>query len=311
MNDVAVIIPVYHAHDTIKQTLYSVFMQRVVDFAVYLVVDGPEDYTYLSDLFPVNILQLDSNSGPAVARQFGIDHSSETFITFVDADDTLVSSLALFYQLQPFSDSNIAVSSMSFLQENKDHSIKLREKDMVWMHGKMYRRSFLNKYNIRFNDSRANEDVGFNTQCQCLANENEQIFLSHDVTYMWQWRDNSTVRTDNNSYMYNESVDGYVINKVYAFEQVLTHTEINDSIKYFIIGAMGHLFKKYLGAMLKAPKQMKHIMKWCKVYYRKIFTLVDKEYLDKAEKVILAQSGLDKLEYYEEFLKWKLLLKNK
>ena len=47
---------------------------------------------------------------------------------------------------------------------------------MVWMHGKMYRRSFFSKYNIRFNDSRANEDVGFNTQCQCY-NEDEGYIL--------------------------------------------------------------------------------------------------------------------------------------
>ena len=41
------------------------------------------------------------------------------------------------------------------------------EQDMVWMFGKMYRRSFIDKYKIRFHEtSRANEDNGFNTICR-------------------------------------------------------------------------------------------------------------------------------------------------
>ena len=35
-------------------------------------------------------------------------------------------------------------------------------KDLTWLHGKMYKRKFLEKNNIKFNKSRANEDNGFN-----------------------------------------------------------------------------------------------------------------------------------------------------
>jgi len=311
MRNIAVIIPVYNAHDTITNTLYSVYMQREVYFKCYLVVDGEEigSYDYLFKKFPdLKIYYKEKNAGAGVARQFGIDHSEEPFLSFIDADDTYLSSLALYYQHLPFKEEKYAIVSTDFLQENKDHTMKLRDRDMVWMHGKMYRRSFLEKYDIHFNLTRANEDVGVNTQCQCIANKDEQIYMSHDVTYMWQWRDNSTVRTDNQSYAFGESVEGYVVNKIYAFENVLKHREIDDGIKYFIVGSMIHLFKKYLAAMLRARKQVKHIKKWARKYYYKIYKLVDKEYIEKAETTIMVASGLKEVSHYEEYLKWLTLL---
>lgn len=312
MNKIAVIMPVYKAHDTIKNTLMSIGMQRHVDYKLYMVVDGePEgEYDYLKGYCDIDmeIYYMKENGGPAVARQFGIDFSTEPLISFIDADDTYLSSLSLYYQQEPLKEEKYAMVSCSFLQENKDHTLKLRERDMVWMHGKIYRRSYLDKYNIRFNDSRANEDVGFNTQCQCYANENEQVYLSHDVVYMWQWRDNSTVRTDNNAYAYNESINGYVENKIYAFESVLKQQEIDDGVKFFIMKGLAHLFKKYLLCMIKAPKQMRHVQKWSRKYYKQLYPLLDQEYIDKAEKTILAQQGLDKPEHYDEYKKWLDLL---
>jgi len=315
MREIAVIMPVFNAHETIRTTLHSIGMQRIADFKLYMVADGEPigTYDYLLDefKFDIEILYMETNAGAGVARQYGIDKSEEPFISFIDSDDTYLSSLALYYQHKPFSEEKYAMVSCDFLQENKDHSIKIRERDMVWMHGKMYRRAFIDKYNIRFNLTRANEDVGFNTQCQCLANKDEQVYMSKDITYMWQWRDNSTVRSDNHSYAFNESVDGYVVNKIYAIEQVLTHREIDDGIKYFIIGAMIHLFKKYLAAMLRAPKQMKHVKKWSKKYYLKVYNkYVDDEYIKKAETTIMVGSGLPELQHYEEFIKWKNMLGN-
>lgn len=326
-NSIAVIIPVYKAHETIKNTLMSIGMQRHVDYCLYLVVDGEEkgSYDYLKGFCDIDmeIYYLDENAGPAVARQFGIDFSVEPFISFIDADDTYLSTLALYYQLLPLvkdvvddagerhAHENTAMVSTNFLQENKDQSIKLRERDMVWMHGKMYRRAFLDKHDIRFNDTRANEDVGFNTQCQCYANEHEQVYLSHDVTYMWQWRDNSTVRTDNQSYAFDESIDGYVVNKIYAFNRVIEKNGLEDAVRYMMLKAMTHLFRKYLVAMLRAPKQVKHVQKWAKKYYFNMYHLIGDDYIERAEKTILAQEGLNKVEHYDEYRKWLDILSGK
>lgn len=301
-----IIIPVYKAHDTIQATLHSIAMQRYVDYSTHLVVDGeePGSYDYLKDFFDINITYLPTNAGPAVARQYGIDHTDGEFITFVDADDTLLTSLSLYYMHRNFSE-NIVIVSNNFLEEKKDHNLHLRENDMVWMHGKMYRRAFLDKYDIRFNDTRANEDVGFNTQCQCYANEHEQIYLSKDLAYLWQWRDNSTVRTDNAAFAYNESIEGYVKNKVYAFNRVIATKEIDDSVRFFIMAGMAHIFIKYMKAIIRAPKQVRHVEKWAKVYYNKLWKLVGDDYANKAESAVLNHVGLTLKDQHDEFQTWK------
>ena len=306
-----IIIPVFKAHDTIQITLHSIAMQRLIEYKTHLVVDGEEvgSYDYLKDFFDIQIHYLQDNGGPGVARQYGIDHTNSEFISFIDADDTYLSSMALYYQHLHFND-NIALVSCDFLEEKEDHGLHLRERDMVWMHGKMYRRAFLDKYNIRFNDTRANEDVGFNTQCQCYANENEQIFLAKDVTYLWQWRDNSIVRSNTQSYTFNESIDGYVVNKIYAFENVIVNKGLDDSTKFFIMKGLAHLFKKYLIAMLRVPNKLKHVEKWSRVYYKRLYKLVDDEYIEKAERAVLTSTGLDKQDQHDEFAKWKVKLAN-
>ena len=315
MTSISVIIPVYKAHDTILNTLYSVFLQRHVDYCVYLVVDGEPkgSYDYLHDKFNLNIFYLGENAGPAVARQYGLDHSHEPFISFIDADDTYLSSLSLYYQQKPLLDTptNVLVST-DFLEEKDDQALHLRTKDMVWMHGKMYRRAFLDKYNIRFNDSRANEDVGFNTQCQCYANEDEQIYLSQDVTYMWQWRSDSTVRNNNSEYAFTSSIEGYVVNKTDAFKKVIDNQGVTDAVQFFIMKSMMHLFKKYLAAMMKAPKQVQHAKKYARKFYRSMYKkYITPEYMDKAEKTAFIVAGFKHEEEFTEFLKFKKQLEVK
>lgn len=301
---IAIIIPVYNAHSTIRTTLHSVLMQRYVDYHVYLVVDGEPmgSYDYLA-ADNITVWYMPVNAGPGVARQYGIDHTTEPFISFIDADDTYLTALSLYYMQRNMSD-NIAVVSCNFMEEKNDHNLHLRENDMVWMHSKLYRRAFLDAHDIRFNQTRANEDVGFNTQCQCYANEHEQIYMSKDLGYLWQWRDDSTVRSDNQSYAYNESIDGYVVNKIYAFESVLSKQAIDDGVKFFIMMGMMYLFRKYLMAMIKAPKQVRHVRDWSAKYYKALYVLLDAEYITKAERSIFGMSGFKTEEQYTEYGKW-------
>ena len=162
MKDIAVIIPTYKAHDTILNTLRSIAIQRQVNYKVYLVIDGKEggEYEYLLEHFKdidIKILKYQKNGGPGKARQYGIDHSKEPFISFIDADDTYLTALSLFYQQIIFKTRNdCAVVSTIFWQEQINSSIKVHEGDMTWMHGKMYRRAYLDKYD----DSLKNEQRG-------------------------------------------------------------------------------------------------------------------------------------------------------
>jgi hypothetical protein len=92
---------------------------------------------------------------------------------------------------------------------------------------------------------------------------------------------------------------------------VIERNGMDDSLRYFTLKPMAHLFKKYLAAMLKAPKQVRHVKKWAKKYYKTMYHLIGEDYVERAEKIILAQEGLNKIEHYEEYRKWLDLLDGK
>ena len=77
--------------------------------------------------------------------------------------------------------------------------------NLVWLFGHMYRRSFLDQHNIRFTNTRANEDVGFNTMCHLIAmyeaGENGGKAMSHP-TYQWHFNQASITRRGKSEYEY-------------------------------------------------------------------------------------------------------------
>lgn len=91
MPEVSIIIPVYNAGVLLNRCLDSVFSQSVKDVEVILVDDGSKDNSV--DIIRERpeqdriVLLRQSNSGPAAARNKGIDHAHGKYIAFLDADD--------------------------------------------------------------------------------------------------------------------------------------------------------------------------------------------------------------------------------
>ena len=85
---VTVIIPAYNASGTIERCLESVFSQRIPPDEVILVDDCSADGTAgKAERFSgLRIIRTESNSGPALARNLGVESSTREIILFVDAD---------------------------------------------------------------------------------------------------------------------------------------------------------------------------------------------------------------------------------
>ena len=188
--------------------------------------DGSTDKSFKSvirhfkNLLDIRYLYYKHNQGPGVARQYGIDHSNNKYIVFVDADDCLgspfaISSLKHGIELSP----SFQMCASSFLNViDKDNLIfHIYHQRMEWLFGKIYKRNFLIKNNIRFHPfSRANEDNGFNTLFElCCDDVNDKINLIDDITYYW-CNDNVDSITKRNNYEYshttgiNGSIHGYL-----------------------------------------------------------------------------------------------------
>lgn len=110
MIDVSVIIPAYNAESYICETLASIFSQTHRNIEVILINDCSTDATLevIQSKFTtenrLEIVNLQSQSGVASARNVGIKESKGEFIAFCDSDDVwqvdkLKQQLEIFYDV--------------------------------------------------------------------------------------------------------------------------------------------------------------------------------------------------------------------
>ena len=302
-----VIIPAYNVPDHILfRCLASIACQDIAsELEVTIVDDASTEQNYseviknFESILKINLLQYEINGGPGVARQYGIDHTNNGYMTFIDADDTLNGSFAL-KALRNGIEMNNGLYHMCVGVFDEVHEEGLRpgdgpilmahEKDLVWMFGKLYRRSFIDKYNIRFHEtSRANEDNGFNRLFQLCTSDQEQINFIQAHVYYWHENPNSITRANDCQYSYGgsdrDSFYGYVENMIYAVKEAKKRKPYNGFITMWAVSCMLHIYEYYIECAARAPEHASNNFKWCKKYYDEVY----KNFEPDISKEILAQ----------------------
>lgn len=177
-------VPVYKAHSTLDKLLSSVLTQTIsADVAIILANDYPDDngnYDYIKKRYPgldITILDCEKNVGPGLARQRTLDTCKTEWITFMDADDILLSPFALEELYNNITPNCIEVQG-AFCQEVPEGNLDSAQKMQLmqngqqipprmmprndighpWVFGRLYRVSFLRQQGIRFSKLRAMED---------------------------------------------------------------------------------------------------------------------------------------------------------
>jgi glycosyltransferase involved in cell wall biosynthesis len=86
---VSVVIPVFNGEAFLREAVQSVFSQKYSPVEIIVVDDGSTDGSAtVARTFPGPVRYLhQSNSGPAAARNRGIEHAQGSLIAFADADD--------------------------------------------------------------------------------------------------------------------------------------------------------------------------------------------------------------------------------
>ena len=222
-----VIIPAYNSQNTIIRTLSSIAMQLNRDeLKVTIVNDGGRGYEEIVKIFSplINIQEIgyEENRGPGYARQYGIDHTNEEFITFIDADDTFYEACSLSVLSKPIKDTSAKFIISPFIQIGKEPTMQgPMNANLVWVFGHIYRRSFLKEHNIKFTPTRSNEDVGFNTMCNLIAQHEmgpEGGKILNVPTYEWHYNEASITRRGKDEYEYGICTPGYIYNLHHAYD---------------------------------------------------------------------------------------------
>ena len=156
----------------------------------------------------------------------------------------------------------------------------------MWMFGKLYRRSFIDKNNIRFNSTRANEDNGFNTLLRLCATEQEPICFIQDNVYFWHSKEDSITRVNNCEYSYNQSFVGYTDNMIYAITEAKKRNPFNGNVDLWATQTMFHLYTYYMQTCERDNRFKGQNYDCCVKYYQSVFKRIRPNLSDEIFKEI-------------------------
>ncbi len=216
------IVPVYDVEKYIKECIDSILAQSFDDYEIILVDDAsPDNCPVICDEYAEkypDIIRVihQKNKGLAGARNSGLSRAEGDYVYFFDSDDRFINDgIAEIYKKAVESQADILQNSFIMLNENGNSNGKINpsfETDKIYGHNEMqkkvcastterstifvwrniYKRSFLEKNNIRFDENlRMIEDSPFNT----LAFLKAESFVAVDIPiYAYRIRKDSLQR---------------------------------------------------------------------------------------------------------------------
>lgn len=200
------LIPQYkETEEVIKPLLDSISLQQNIkmsDVGVIIVNDGSD--TFLSDEFlsqyPYEIKYVKAeHKGVSSARNRALDEATADYVMFCDADDMFFNMCGLYIVFREMKGDGFNALVSVFIEETMDPNTKEKvyvnhQMDVTFVHGKIYRRSYLENNKIRWNDDLTiHEDSFFNCLAQRMTAE---VKYCQQPFYLWKWRDDSVCRHD-------------------------------------------------------------------------------------------------------------------
>ena len=274
-----IIIPVYNARKTLELTLMSIKLQTIIDkINIYLIDDNSsEDYKDILNKYKdMNIIyiKLDKNNGPAVARQKGIEMSSSKYIMFIDADDLLYdadSIKKLYNKIEEDYDYVVGITI-----DEKQNTQIMNESDL---HGKIYKREFLLKNNIKFNNTRIHEDNYFNNLV-LLCEPKQKELLENIYIYV----DNKDSITNINKEKEFENLEIYISNIKEIIEEATKRNIEKDLIIKYLIMKLKYINRIYNKL---SEKQQEIFKNWLEKYDIKLEKYINNTQYDKIYNELL------------------------
>lgn len=167
--------------------------------------EAMQKYPYSVQFVPI------VHSGVSAARNYGLDYSNADYVMFCDIDDGFLSNYALHMIFNAMREGFDFLTG-AFIEESLDTqgnpTLVRHERDMSFMHGKVYRREFLVEHDIRFDPTMTLHEDGYFNALAYLVAEKEGTAKRIDTPfYIWRWSDDSTVRRDRQDFVLRTYTD--------------------------------------------------------------------------------------------------------
>lgn len=269
------IIPAYNAHDTLPQLLHSIAMQTLDVPLKIILVDDCSDKNYneivnvFSPFLTIEEIRMERNGGPGFARKLGLSKCESDYVCFADADDVFLTHSALQILYDSIKKKRSHLVSASFLEEYIPNQVARHEDDLVWVFAKIYDRRFLESKQITFNNTRANEDTGFNLLIKLCT---DRISYVHSDVYLWRYHPNAITKRNDKSYTYNESMFGIVENRTWAILEAEKRGSFEERIIEAVIDSLFLFYGNYNTLLEHNKSRAEEFLSAVAVFYKEVYS---------------------------------------
>lgn len=200
---------------------------------------------------------------------------------FIDADDVLCGYGSLYLLWKCLQENPAARYVISDFQHTVDCMKDMNEINPLVSFGHLYRREFIEKYDIRFLSGIFFEDIGFNLLCQTYAKEDEIIYYNA-TTYEWISSETSYTHKMGDFYGKVLGVPGYVYNSYKIFEHLEQHNIDLSTVGFKILTAILHTYFYYNTLLVRdtGDEVIKYILEATetlgKIFYQKYYPICKK-----------------------------------
>ena len=239
-----IIITAYNAHQTIVKTLLSIEKQTLKKLVkVYIIDDhSQKDYNYLLELFEnkldITIIRNEKNLGPGLSRQKGLDISKNEYIVFIDSDDVFYNKHSLANLYKKIGKKDFIIGAI--IEEKPQGVFNYIRIFKGCLHGKMYRRSVIEKNSIKFCDARNHEDNVFNYLYMNCCNH---IAQTKKIIYQYNYNPDSITKGHTDTY---QNLKNYIYAYTWLVEECIKRNLDAENIAGFIYHTILYGYSKYV-----------------------------------------------------------------
>ena len=320
MLKLSVIMPVYNVEKYLPKCLDSLTGQTLKEIEIICINDGSSDSSseilnrYAARDNRITVINQE-NQGQGNARNYGINLAKGEYIAFVDSDDWLENNAfeILYEKAKKFDADTVEFNYNEIfecsgqikkhnysikLPENKVYNQKITKKylfgtiSVSW--NKIYKRDFINEYNIRFGSGRRAQDGVFAIKAKVYA---QKIIFENKPLYNYNIRQSSSVNSSSSKQL--ELFQSLADIKKFLIEENLYKTYKSDALKDFIKTISStynslpesirpeylNLSAEFLGS--DYPKLIKSINNGNNSFWENLFSVKNDYYLGcKRQKII-------------------------
>lgn len=258
------IIPHYNNRKGLMHTLASIDTDI---FEILIIDDGSDE-----DEIPIlpakphrEVIYFSDNHGPGYVRQYGLMHTSSPYVMFLDCGDTFTSDMAQ-YAIQDMINKNENVNMFSFVYNHYGEPVNPATDNR--MHGKVYKREFLEKYDISFcrDSSYMDEDIGFNRTCRLILNQSppEEIMFINVTVIDQNLDENSLTQKDNRAAVYRDQTRALSTVSIHTIE---TCRRNNFSVQEEINEIAISLYYWFIRTAAERPEFINEAWQGAKIFF--------------------------------------------